>query len=169
MENDYSITPNNTPYPASIQKSSKIPLITILILVIAVILQLVTLIVLISRPTLEQNSDSAEIAADAAETEEIQYTTSSNYTYDEAGNLTAFNVTCESNVGAQIKFTGENDYQAIDPMENLISSGKYEFVEKYLIKIMPNSAAEKALYFYEGNKVADGLDIYTCKETLNNA
>lgn len=158
-----NIPTSAAPIPSS---TSRLPLIVIIILSAVVLLQSIALIILLNnRPATSGVDDSAEIAEDSGNIEEIDYTTSSSYTYDESNNLTAFNIACASNVGASFKFNGDGNYTQQDAMNNIISSGNYQIHDSHLVHLTPSNGAAKTLYYLDGTKIADGLDIYTCTET----
>ena len=155
------------PTPSVVRPTSRIPLTIALISTIVVAIQSVILIMVLSSffavPE-KQTDESTEVLADDGQIEKIEFTTESSYIYDKDNNLSAFNLNCTSDVGMSFIFTGENSFIQQDSLSNLISSGKYYIHENNLIQIIPSSGDERVLYYLNGARVADGLELYTCQE-----
>ena len=133
--------------------------------VIAVTLNIVVIImigILMNSVTnLASNSDSS--------TEEIEYENSeedddfsSNYVFDDDGNLTAMAATCTNDDGVTLKFSKDNTYAESDTASSTVDSGTYSVLRSEIITIVDTKNDSRVLY-YDGFMIADGETIYECE------
>ena len=91
-----------------------------------------------------------------------------HYYYNDAGELTAFEINCTAPSGDRFTFTSSNRYTEYGSSASVIDTGSYEIINDSLISLSSLQPDSNHVLYYDGNSVAKNTTVYQCLDVTSN-